>query len=204
MKNGILIPYIKIKKTKNEFFNLIYKLQKKKLVMKYLKIFENFKINEEVPYDYDAGQTLRQENEVSDEISTDWSDSELEDLEKIGAENITDSSAIIKGESGFIIEVSKKIGRDHVNRVQKEGIVYCLKMNQELPYKQVLNPIEGGVDIHKMDYSKASSGFGDSRISADADGWKITLQKIDNAFKIHRFNQKGIVPRMTKDGVRPV
>ena len=173
--------------------------------MRYLKIFEDFKINEEVPYDYEAGQTLRQENEISNEIlSTDWSDLELEDLEKIGAENITESSAIIKGEDGFIIELSKKIGRDHVNRVQKEGIVYCLKMNQELPYKQGTNHIEGGREVRKMDYARANSGFGDSRISADADGWKMTLREIDNAFKIHRFNQRGIVPVMTKDGVRPV
>jgi hypothetical protein len=70
---------------------------KKKL--KFVKTFESFKVNEEVPYNYSVG------NEMT---TVRWTEQEKSDLESLGADTIGKSDATFVENGGLLnVEVSK-------------------------------------------------------------------------------------------------
>ena len=87
--------------------------------LKLVKTFESFKVNEEVPYNYEAGEEL---------VGISWSPEEKSDLEKLGADNIDKNTAsfierggdlnvtITKSPRGFGGEVQYVAKSDQPNR----------------------------------------------------------------------------------------
>ena len=82
--------------------------------MKFVKTFENFKVNEEVPYDYSVGQEF---------TSASWTPEERSDLERLGADTIGKNDATFVENSGDLnVKVTKSMPnpQSHVYKVKSD------------------------------------------------------------------------------------
>jgi hypothetical protein len=71
--------------------------------LKYVKTFEGFKVNEEVPYDYSAGREF---------ASASWTPEEKSDLERLGADTIGKNDAtFVKNGGALNVKVTKYMPR---------------------------------------------------------------------------------------------
>lgn len=69
--------------------------------LKYVKTFEGFKVNEEVPYDYSAGREF---------ASASWTPEEKSDLERLGADTIGKNDATFVENGGALnVKVTKSM-----------------------------------------------------------------------------------------------
>jgi len=67
--------------------------------LKYVKTFESFKINEEVPYNYSVGQEFS---------SSTWTPEERSDLERLGADEIGKNDALFIEKGGSLnVKITK-------------------------------------------------------------------------------------------------
>jgi hypothetical protein len=83
-----------------------YKKNKIMKKLKFVKTFESFKINEEVPFNHDVFSSG-----IGD---IRWTEKEKSDLERLGADEITKDDAVFK-QRGFDVTIYKKIS---------DGVVY--------------------------------------------------------------------------------
>jgi len=135
--------------------------------MKYVKKFENFKINEEVPFNYDAS---------IERMKIKWTEEELSDLKKLGASNIKDSSALID-EDDLVVFISK----------EKSG--YKITPNKEImSFNYGLKPNLGGErtpDVSDIDRTKKIPKK--LLIDRSYQKWDIVLDVLHDIFTKYKF-----------------
>lgn len=91
--------------------------------MKYIKTYENYKINEEVPFNYDANF-----NNIIDDAGEEWTEKEKEALEKLGADEISKSTAVF-------LETSYKNEIQTIDLYKKGKSSYKIKTDFIITYK---------------------------------------------------------------------
>jgi hypothetical protein len=91
--------------------------------MKYIKTYENYKINEEVPFNYDANF-----NNIIDDAGEEWTEKEKETLEKLGADEISKSTAVF-------LETSYKNEIQTIDLYKKGKSSYKIETDFILTYK---------------------------------------------------------------------
>jgi hypothetical protein len=136
--------------------------------LKYVKTFESFKINEEVPYNYDL---------ASEMVKTKWTESEISDLEKIGASNIKDSTALIDQDSLVVFITKNKQGYKINTNEDIMTFDYDLKPN--------ISGRERTPDRSDIDYSKKTKRK--LQIPNIISDWSKVLETLDIIFKKHKF-----------------
>jgi len=132
--------------------------------MKFVKTFENFRVNEEVPYNFDA---------ASDMLKVRWTEKEIDDLEKIGATNIKDNTALID-EDDLVVFITK----------DRSG--YKINPNKEIKSFQYgrMGTGEGGLPGVVDKSKKIPTNL---VIPNNIEDWGQVLRFLDNIFRKHKF-----------------
>ena len=139
--------------------------------MKHIRKFESFKLNEDVPYDFEVGSTKGKIH---------WNENEKKDLQEIGADYISDNTATIE-HKGLIVTVEKIFGSDSFS-VPGQGVYshrrpdwqqYGWGSGKEFGYKISIN----------QHLRKFSETFGKEIRVRD---WNSALRRIDNIFLTYK------------------
>lgn len=135
--------------------------------MKHIQLFGKFKVNEDMPYNYDYSKNF--------EIK--WTDAEIKDLEAMGASNIKDKSASID-EGDLIVFITKN----------QKG--YKITPNKEImtwknPLKSHLRGDGNGPEPEDFDRTKKVPTK--LYLSEYYKDWQETKRLIDLIFRIEKF-----------------
>jgi hypothetical protein len=77
--------------------------------LKFVKTFESFKVNEEVPFNFDEADIMNLDNSKELPLGrSDWSEKERLDLQRLGADSIERGHATFVEKNGMIIDVYKE------------------------------------------------------------------------------------------------
>jgi hypothetical protein len=134
--------------------------------LKFVKTFESFKINEEVPYNYDSGSTLNKTSK--------WSTDERRTLEELGSDEIGIDYAEFIEKNGLKITVRKV----DVDSSVISSPSYQLKSSiseLDLNFSEYYNRND-----EEYDFMSSSTGYWIYKMDAD---WKSFLNILDEFMK---------------------